>query len=169
MSDKKQFSYTPIIVGVIIALIGILTGFYIADNARQQLAVNQKGTDMFFNDSLKTDTTTPATDSPQSIDELPPLDPVVVDAPIPEVVEDSIQEVITPVAAPELEQVADTAKEPVKEPVKKPVKEPVKEPAKEPAKEPVKEPAKTPVQEPVEEPIEVDDFEEVPQEVIDAL
>ena len=38
MSDSRRFSYTPIIVGVVIALLGILTGLYIADNARQQLA-----------------------------------------------------------------------------------------------------------------------------------
>ena len=41
MSDRKT-SITPIIVGVVIALLGILTGLYIATNAREQLeAQNQ--------------------------------------------------------------------------------------------------------------------------------
>jgi len=41
MSDRKT-SITPIIVGVGIALLGILTGLYIATNAREQLeAQNQ--------------------------------------------------------------------------------------------------------------------------------
>lgn len=33
--EKK--SYTPIIVGAVIACLGILTGFYIADNAHEQM------------------------------------------------------------------------------------------------------------------------------------
>lgn len=37
MSDKKT-ALTPIIVGAVIALIGILTGLYVAVNAREQLA-----------------------------------------------------------------------------------------------------------------------------------
>jgi len=143
MSDKRQFSYTPIIVGVIIALIGILTGFYIADNARQQLAVNQKGSDMFFDDSLKAEPAVPVETAPLPLEELPPLDPVVVDVPLPDVVEDSIPEMVQPVH----EHEADSQH----------------------TDEPVQEPIQTTTENPEEEPVEVDEFEEVPQEVIDSL
>ena len=45
MSDRSNSWTTSIIVGTIIALIGILTGLYIADNARQQLAAATQQTE----------------------------------------------------------------------------------------------------------------------------
>ncbi|MCR4603588.1 MAG: hypothetical protein K5683_08675 [Prevotella sp.] len=144
MSDKQQFSYSPIVVGVIIALIGILTGFYIADNAKQQLAANQKGTDMFFEDSLKSEPSVPIEGTPQPLDELPPLDPVVVDAPLPEEVEDdTASHIQPPVSEPEVEARQATGQD--------------------------SEPVRDVIEETDVEPVEVDDFEEVPQEVLDSL
>jgi len=86
MSDKRT-SLSPIIVGVVIALIGILTGLYIADNARSQLKESQQETvateqDDDVDKSQATELTTfaPADELPAVIDD--PLPPVVSD-PLP--------------------------------------------------------------------------------------
>ena len=75
MSDK-QTSYTPIVVGVVIALIGILTGLYIADNAWQQLARSETTTE----DAIEGQQPVQAEDDmPAPALELEPLAPVVGD------------------------------------------------------------------------------------------
>lgn len=96
MSDKR-ISLTPIIVGVVIALLGILTGLYVADNARQQLAVaqlpgGQAGeVPLVVEDPVTEETPAPSVASVElagsmnddadvaELPELPALAPVVVD------------------------------------------------------------------------------------------
>lgn len=81
MSDKRT-SLTPIIVGTVIALIGILTGLYIADNAREQLALAQKeaASEAEMPDQEMIDQ--PALPlAADEIPELPPLDPVYMEEP----------------------------------------------------------------------------------------
>ena len=77
MSDKHT-SLTPIIVGSVIALIGILTGLYIADNAREQLA--QANAASQAEEELApeaTDRQPFATETEaEEMPELPPMDPV---------------------------------------------------------------------------------------------
>ncbi len=77
MSDKHT-SLTPIIVGSVIALIGILTGLYIADNAREQLA--QANAASQAEEKLApeaTDRQPFATETEaEEMPELPPMDPV---------------------------------------------------------------------------------------------
>lgn len=54
MSDRKT-SITPIIVGVVIALLGILTGLYIATNAREQLEAQNQNVSPATEDVQATD------------------------------------------------------------------------------------------------------------------
>ena len=81
MSDNRT-QLTPIIVGVVIALLGILTGLYIADNAREQLALAQKEalSDEEMPAQEKVDL--PALPSADDeLPELPPLDPAYMEEP----------------------------------------------------------------------------------------
>ena len=84
MSDKHT-SYTPIVVGVVIALLGVLTGLYIADNAWQQLAQNE---------APETNAAEAQQSAQQEEDQqlpalnLEPLAPVVVDEPVAEIEEE---------------------------------------------------------------------------------
>ena len=94
MSDNRRFSYTPIVVGIVIALLGILTGFYIADNARQQLALLSASENQPSSDSEQPDpqAATPQfqdTDTPAAIDE--PLPDVVIDVPLPDTADNEQQ------------------------------------------------------------------------------
>ena len=120
MSDSHRFSYTPIIVGVVIALLGILTGLYIADNARQQLAAytaanpspSQAGKsgsqDFFFPQGESRDSSLPSGAVEENfIDE--PL-PDIVEDPLPPVVEDA-----TPPSSPEGDTIASSADSSTKE------------------------------------------------------
>ena len=54
MSDRKT-SITPIIVGAVIALLGILTGLYIATNAREQLEAQNQNASPATEDVQATD------------------------------------------------------------------------------------------------------------------
>ena len=81
MSDNRT-QLTPIIVGAVIALLGILTGLYIADNAREQLALAQK--------EALSDEVMPAQEmvelpalpsADDELPELPPLDPAYMEEP----------------------------------------------------------------------------------------
>ena len=100
MSGSHRFSYTPIIVGVVIALLGVLTGLYIADNARQQLAAytaenpsssqteQSESQDFFFPQGGDQEEPFPSgTVEENFIDE--PL-PDIVEDPLPTVVEDVV-------------------------------------------------------------------------------
>ena len=81
MSDNRT-SLTPIIVGCVIALLGILTGLYVADNAREQLALAQTGSqaDEIAPDQQMMDL--PAMpEAEMEMPELPPLDPAVMEVP----------------------------------------------------------------------------------------
>ncbi|MBO4811778.1 MAG: hypothetical protein J5552_09490 [Prevotella sp.] len=86
MSDKRTSWTTSIVVGTIIALIGILTGLYIADNARQQLAAatEQPEEQEMVTDKKEDPAPLPAT----TLDELPPLDPMEPEPEVPAVVEE---------------------------------------------------------------------------------
>ena len=112
MSDNKLGALTPIIVGVVIALIGILTGLYIADNAREQLAVatqtvpvdvTQQPVSLTTPSAAPNEASLPA-DEIESLDELPPLEPIVVDA-MPPV---DNEEDKAPAAKPEVSEVPET-------------------------------------------------------------
>ena len=105
MSDKHSTSFTPIIVGAVIAILGILTGFYIADNANRKL---EAATAHASEDSVSVGNM-PVTPMPASTDadfepsELPPLDPMEIpvpyeepvldEMPVPEQPEQPVQEV----------------------------------------------------------------------------
>ena len=89
MSDKRT-SLTPIIVGTVIVLLGILTGLYVADNAKQQLAVAQlpvaqaEEMPLIVEDPVVGEESLPSMDSGEDeantlLSELPALDPVVID------------------------------------------------------------------------------------------
>lgn len=75
MSDKK--SLTPIIVGSVIALLGILTGLYIAANAREQLQAAEQEMQMTDNSTEKT----AVSEQPAETASLPDL-PAVDDMPL---------------------------------------------------------------------------------------
>lgn len=81
MSDNRT-QLTPIIVGAVIALLGILTGLYIADNAREQLALAQKETlsdeEMPAQEMVELPALPSADDE---LPELPPLDPAYMEEP----------------------------------------------------------------------------------------
>lgn len=93
MSDNKLGALTPIIVGVVIALIGILTGLYIADNAREQLAaVHSAEAEVNVTPEITTSQEPYTSSYPDDmVDSLPPLEPIVVDNVLPEI-EDEKQE-----------------------------------------------------------------------------
>ena len=99
MSDNRT-QLTPIIVGVVIALLGILTGLYIADNAREQLALAQKEalSDEEMPAQEKVDLPTlPSADD--ELPELPPLDPAYMEEPpVHEEDADAVEE--EPIAPP---------------------------------------------------------------------
>ncbi len=82
MSDNQHTSFTPIIVGSVIALLGILTGLYIADNAREQLAlltsVQEEETVEEGNTSVSQQPDTSRMPMETDIPDLPPVDPVAV-------------------------------------------------------------------------------------------
>ena len=81
MSDNRT-QLTPIIVGVVIALLGILTGLYIADNAREQLALAQKETQSDEEMPAQEMVDVPALPSADDeLPELPPLDPAYMEEP----------------------------------------------------------------------------------------
>ena len=81
MSDNRT-QLTPIIVGVVIALLGILTGLYIADNAREQLALAQKETLSDEEMPAQEMVDVPALPSADDeLPELPPLDPAYMEEP----------------------------------------------------------------------------------------
>lgn len=81
MSDNRT-QLTPIIVGVVIALLGILTGLYIADNAREQLALAQKETLSDEEMPAQEKVDLPALPSADDeLPELPPLDPAYMEEP----------------------------------------------------------------------------------------
>ena len=81
MPDKRT-SLTPIIVGVIIALLGILTGLYIADNARSQLAAAH--TEQALESTEQEEAANPMPVAP--VDELP----AAIDEPLPDIVIDPL-------------------------------------------------------------------------------
>lgn len=104
MSDSKQ-AITPIIVGLVIAVIGILTGFYIADNAWAQLAAARSveaGVDAAPQEAAPTAESyaTQPGYIDDMVDSLPPLEPIVVDDVLPEMEEEE-QETEDPVEASE--------------------------------------------------------------------
>ena len=81
MSDNRT-QLTPIIVGVVIALLGILTGLYIADNAREQLALAQK--EALSDEEMPAQEKVDLPSLPSADDELPelpPLDPAYMEEP----------------------------------------------------------------------------------------
>lgn len=84
MPDKRT-SLTPVIVGVVIAMIGILTGLYIADNARSQLADSQKQENVVDEQDAADELQEPAP-TLLAPDELP----AVIDDPLPPVVSDPL-------------------------------------------------------------------------------
>ena len=101
MSDNRT-QLTPIIVGVVIALLGILTGLYIADNAREQLALAQKEalSDEEMPAQEKVDL--PALPSADDeLPELPPLDPAYMEE--PPVIEEDVDVVEEEPVAPPVE------------------------------------------------------------------
>ena len=90
MSDKKT-TITPIIVGAVIALLGILTGLYIATNAREQLQAQTEVEELKTADEgLKTK------DEGQQATDLAPLPdlPAVDETPAPVVEEPVVVEII---------------------------------------------------------------------------
>ncbi|MBQ8097241.1 MAG: hypothetical protein IJ551_02180 [Prevotella sp.] len=158
MSDKQSSSLTPIIVGVIIALIGILTGFYVADNANEQLAAlqqqGQQAADQLTDAPATSAKSTQSEEQPE-MQELPPLDPIT-----------EVPDVLPEVDEPAADEQAD-----VEEPTETP-----KTDGTAPADEPEKLEAPTKV-EPVKDDMpadapdegDVDDFEEVsPEEMKNA-
>ena len=81
MSDNRT-QLTPIIVGVVIALLGILTGLYIADNAREPLALAQ--TEALSDEEMPAQEKVDVPALPSADDELPelpPLDPAYMEEP----------------------------------------------------------------------------------------
>lgn len=139
MSDKHT-SLTPIIVGSVIALIGILTGLYIADNAREQLA--QANAASQAEEELApeaTDRQPFATETEaEEMPELPPMDPVDTYV---------VEEEVVP-EVPEVPEVTEVAKTPTVE-------------------DSVDDASATDIP---AEPVEVDDFEEVsPEEIEEAM
>ena len=136
MSDKRA-SLTPIIVGAVIGLLGILVGLYIADNAREQLAAVQAQSATEQQEEAGAVTTSlPVAEEQPALQELPPLEPMVQEPEVLPVEEEQ------PAEKEELKDTTDQTEEPVPE-------------------EPVKVEEET---EPVEE--EIDEFEEVPLEDI---
>ena len=110
MSDKRTSWTTSIVVGTIIALIGILTGLYIADNARQQLAAAAEQS-VEGQETVTSTVEAPATQpAPTALEELPPLDPMEPVPEVPAVVEEETV-VTTPAESPVEEPVA-TPQEP---------------------------------------------------------
>ena len=105
MSDKRTSWTTSIVVGTIIALIGILTGLYIADNARQQLAAAAEQS-VEGQETVTSTVEVPATQpAPTALEELPPLDPMEPEPEVPAVVEEETV-VNTPTESPAEEPVA---------------------------------------------------------------
>lgn len=103
---KKKNSYTPIAVGTVIALIGVLLGLYFAENAHERLAQ--------YSDNSRQDTlSTAQTVAPASADTtvLPmPLEPIdtdiaeaetLIDEPLPQV-EETITDNTKSAPVPEL-------------------------------------------------------------------
>ena len=136
MSDKRA-SLTPIIVGAVIGLLGILVGLYIADNAREQLAAVQAQSATEQQEEAGAATTSlPVAEEQPALQELPPLEPMVQEPEVLPVEEEQ------PAEKEELKDTTDQTEVAVPE-------EPVK------VEEEV---------EPVEE--EIDEFEEVPLEDI---
>lgn len=136
MSDKRA-SLTPIIVGAVIGLLGILVGLYIADNAREQLAAVQAQSATEQQEEAGAATTSlPVAEEQPALQELPPLEPMVQEPEVLPVEEEQ------PAEKEELKDTTDQTEVAVPE-------EPVK------VEEEV---------EPVEG--EIDEFEEVPLEEI---
>ena len=103
MSDRKT-SITPIIVGVVIALLGILTGLYIATNAREQLEAQNQNVSPATEDVQATDAQ-PTTEQAA----LPDL-PEIEGTPAP-IVEEPIEvEVVEEPVIPEVPNVEETPK-----------------------------------------------------------
>ena len=103
MSDRKT-SITPIIVGVVIALLGILTGLYIATNAREQLEAQNQNVSPATENMQATDAQ-PATEQAT----LPDL-PEIEGTPAP-IAEEPIEvEVVEEPVIPEVPNVEETPK-----------------------------------------------------------
>ena len=90
MSDKRRTSWTPVVVGVVIALLGILTGLYVADNARQQLATTDRQPAEQAEGGAQQPVPT-AAQQEQALPELPPLEPIEAIAAEPADEEDAPQ------------------------------------------------------------------------------
>ena len=90
MSDKKT-TLTPIIVGAVIALLGILTGLYIATNAREGNLSSANAEEQSLTESQS------AAESPTSeeMSEVLPDLPAVDDTPVP-VIEEPVEEEAVP-------------------------------------------------------------------------
>ena len=97
MSDKKT-TLTPIIVGAVIALLGILTGLYIATNAREQ----QQSQNAVGQTADNSQQTIDNAQLPTESAELPDL-PAVDDTPAP-VIDEPVEEEAVP-EIPETPQV----------------------------------------------------------------
>ena len=101
MSDNRT-QLTPIIVGAVIALLGILTGLYIADNAREQLALAQK--EALSDEEMPAQEMVELPALPSADDELPelpPLDPAYMEE--PPVIEEDVDVVEEEPVAPPVE------------------------------------------------------------------
>ena len=113
MSDNKASS-TPVIVGVVIALLGILVELYFADNAREQLAsanvTNNAATSTTSTASANAAVSSNRSETVADLEELPPLDPIVITQPQPEETGDTSADNSSPAAVDEREAIisADT-------------------------------------------------------------
>lgn len=101
MSDRKTSS-TPIIVGAVIAILGILTGLYIATNAREQMQEQNAAESQASAAADETDAT-PADADITSMPDLPAVDYTPSREPEEDVVETESE--------PELEPVPETPTE----------------------------------------------------------
>ncbi len=106
MKDKNR--YTPIAVGAVIALLGVLLGLYFAENARERLAALDNGADaQTAADSTATPESLPCPAPADSIVPLP-LEPIDIDVPpLPE--EETVEEPAAPQPAPAAEESTATA------------------------------------------------------------
>ena len=98
MSDKKS-TLTPIIVGAVIALLGILTGLYIATNAREGnlSSANAEGESLTESQSVVESPTS------EELGEVLPDLPAVDDTPAP-----AIEEPVEEEAIPEIPEAPET-------------------------------------------------------------
>jgi xanthosine utilization system XapX-like protein len=97
MSDKR-FPMTPVIVGAVIALLGILVGLYFAQNAKEQLEAAARAVpsqeDSSETSSAQQDESALAAEMKTEESELPPLEPVVIDVGVPPIAEVPVAPVV---------------------------------------------------------------------------